>query len=229
MATGATESVLFRPLGVTCYGFTPLLTTAREVASAHGDDERVGEATLRRSTGVFYEVVLELARSATAQNPIPLDPGTWWVYREAYTERIGALDSIEEDTTRFQVTGSRARPFIFQSGGADPAPGPVERGEGWIRLGPWTGEDALPVPLVTGRRGPTLPGAAAGWEVEGDEEVQVPAGTFRTRRCALRTRQIEAVLWIAPGVGVVRETQGVPGLRPEIERVLVSWSGGVRR
>jgi acetylornithine deacetylase/succinyl-diaminopimelate desuccinylase-like protein len=229
MATGATESVLFRPLGVTCYGFTPLLTTAREVASAHGDDERVGEATLRRSTGVFYEVVLELARSAIAQNPIPLDPGTWWVYREAYTERIGALDSIEEDTTRFQVTGSRARPFISQSGGADPAPGPVERGEGWIRLGPWTGEEALPVPLVPGRRGPTLPGAAAGWEVEGDEEVQVPAGTFRTRRCALRTRQIEAVLWIAPGVGVVRETQGVPGLRPEIERVLLKWSGAASR
>jgi acetylornithine deacetylase/succinyl-diaminopimelate desuccinylase-like protein len=229
MATGATESVLFRPQGVVCYGFTPLLTTAAEIASAHGDDERVSEATVRRSASLFHEVVLELSRSPSAHNPIPLDPGTWWVYREAYTERIGALDSTEEDTTRFQVTGSRARPFISQSGGADPAPGPVERGEGWLRLGPWTGEDALPVPLVPGRRGPSLAGAPSSWEVEAEEEVQVPAGTFRTRRCALRTRQIEAVLWIAPGVGVVRETQGVPGLRPEIERVLLRWGAPGRR
>jgi acetylornithine deacetylase/succinyl-diaminopimelate desuccinylase-like protein len=61
MLTGATESVLFRPLGIVCYGFTPLLTTAEETATGHGDDERVSEATVRRSTGVFYEVVKELA------------------------------------------------------------------------------------------------------------------------------------------------------------------------
>jgi hypothetical protein len=61
--------------------------------------------------------------------------------------------------------------------------------------------------------------------VEAEEEVRVPAGDFLARRCALRTRQIEAVLWIAPGIGVVRETQGVPGQRPEIERVLLRWSG----
>jgi acetylornithine deacetylase/succinyl-diaminopimelate desuccinylase-like protein len=228
MATGATECALFRPLGVTCYGFTPLLTTAQETASAHGDDERVTEATLRRSAAVFYEVVLAAARSATALDPIPLTPGTWWEYRESYTERIGAIDSSEEDTTRFQVTGSSSRPFVFQSGGADPAAGPVERGDGWIRLGPWTGEDALPLPLSIGRRGPAAPGAPQGWEVEAEEEVQVPAGTFRARRCAVRTRQVESVLWIAPGVGVVRETQGAPGQRPEIERVLLRWSAGRR-
>jgi acetylornithine deacetylase/succinyl-diaminopimelate desuccinylase-like protein len=61
MLTGATESVLFRPLGIVCYGFTPLLTTAEETATGHGDDERVSEATVRRSTGVFYEVVREIA------------------------------------------------------------------------------------------------------------------------------------------------------------------------
>jgi acetylornithine deacetylase/succinyl-diaminopimelate desuccinylase-like protein len=60
MLTGATESVLFRPLGVVAYGFTPLLTTSEEVATAHGDDERINEATVRRSTGVFYEIVREL-------------------------------------------------------------------------------------------------------------------------------------------------------------------------
>jgi hypothetical protein len=45
----------------------------------------------------------------------------------------------------------------------------------------------------------------------------------------VRTRETESVLWIAPGVGVVRETQGVPGQRPEIERVLLRWSGGAAR
>jgi acetylornithine deacetylase/succinyl-diaminopimelate desuccinylase-like protein len=61
MLTGATECVLYRPLGITCYGFTPLLTTAEETSTAHGDDERVSEATVRRSTGIFYEVVREIA------------------------------------------------------------------------------------------------------------------------------------------------------------------------
>ena len=60
MLTGATESVLFRPLGITAYGFTPLLTTSEETATGHGDDERINEATVRRSTGVFYDVVREL-------------------------------------------------------------------------------------------------------------------------------------------------------------------------
>jgi acetylornithine deacetylase/succinyl-diaminopimelate desuccinylase-like protein len=62
MLSGATESVLFRPLGIVAYGFTPLLATPEEVATAHGDDERVREDTVRRSAGVFYEVVSELCR-----------------------------------------------------------------------------------------------------------------------------------------------------------------------
>ena len=48
MLAGATESVLFRPLGIVAYGFTPLLTTSEEIATAHGDDERIQEATVRR-------------------------------------------------------------------------------------------------------------------------------------------------------------------------------------
>jgi acetylornithine deacetylase/succinyl-diaminopimelate desuccinylase-like protein len=67
MLTGATESVLFRPLGVVAYGFTPLLTTSAETSTGHGDDERINEATVRRSTGVFYEVVKELAASREAR------------------------------------------------------------------------------------------------------------------------------------------------------------------
>jgi acetylornithine deacetylase/succinyl-diaminopimelate desuccinylase-like protein len=63
MLTGATESVLVRPLGIVAYGFTPLLTTSEETATGHGDDERINEATVRRSTTVFYEVVKELCAS----------------------------------------------------------------------------------------------------------------------------------------------------------------------
>jgi hypothetical protein len=153
---------------------------------------------------------------------IPLQPGTWWEYRESYTERIGNLDSTSDDTTRFEVRGSPVRPFIRQNGGADPTSGPVEHGPGWIRLTPWTGEDALPVPLELGRSGPPSGGGVA-WTVEGFEEVNVPAGTFTALRCAWRTRTNESVLWIVAGVGVVRETQGRPGQRPEIDRVLVRW------
>jgi acetylornithine deacetylase/succinyl-diaminopimelate desuccinylase-like protein len=61
MLAGATESVLYRPLGISAYGFTPLLTTSAEIATAHGDDERVQEATVRRSVGVFYDVVREVS------------------------------------------------------------------------------------------------------------------------------------------------------------------------
>lgn len=62
MLSGATESVLFRPLGIISYGFTPLLATPEEVATAHGDDERVRVDTMRRSAGLMYEVVAELCR-----------------------------------------------------------------------------------------------------------------------------------------------------------------------
>lgn len=156
------------------------------------------------------------------ESPIPLEPGTWWEYREMYTEYLGPIDSTEEGTTRFEVRGRRERLFVNQTGGFDPSPGPVDQGEGWIRLGPWTGEDALPVPLEPGRSGPPSEGGG-GWTVEAEEDVTVPAGTFRALRCAVRTRSNASVLWIAPGVGVVRETQGAPGRRPEIERVLLRW------
>ena len=63
MGTGATESSLLRPLGVTCYGFTPLLLTTAEDASQHGDDERVPLATLKESVGIFYDVVAGVARA----------------------------------------------------------------------------------------------------------------------------------------------------------------------
>ncbi len=172
------------------------------------------------------KVITLLLLAATFETPIPLARGNWWVYRESYTERIGPLDSTEDEVTRFEIGGRPEAPFVHQSGGADPVSGPVERGDGWIVVSPWTGEDRLPLPLEPGRVGPSGGGGMAGWTVEAEEEVTVPAGTFKAMRCALRTRRSVSILWIAPGVGVVREAHGAPRRRPEIERVLLRWFGG---
>ena len=51
----------------------------------------------------------------------------------------------------------------------------------------------------------------------------MPAGVFRTLRCAIRTPSHVSLLWIAPGVGVVKERHGAPRRRPEIERVLLRF------
>ena len=159
---------------------------------------------------------------AVVEFAIPLNVGRWWEYRETYTERLREdIESLHDERTRFEVRGTAAHPFILQTGGADPASGPVEVGDGWIRLPPWTGEDALPVPLEVGRSGPAAEPNAAAWVVEAEEEVTVPAGTCRSLRCARRTPTTVGILWIAPGVGVVREQQGAPRRRPEIERVLL--------
>lgn len=156
--------------------------------------------------------------------PLPLESGTFWIYRETYTEHVGTLDAHSDDLTRFEIRGSLAHPFILQTGGFDPASAPIEWGDDWLRLGSWTGEDALPLPLEVGRAALASDGERPGWAVEAQEEVTVPAGTFTALRCALRTRENESVLWIALGVGVVRETQGTPGRYPEIERVLTKWA-----
>ena len=155
--------------------------------------------------------------------PFPLEAGSAWTYREAYAEKRGAVDVISEDETRFELVARGKRLFLVQSGGADPAGTvPVELGADWLRLGAWTGDEALPLPLAVGRSGPPAENGRPGWTVEAEEEVAVPAGSFKALRCALRTWSSESVLWIAPGVGVVRETQGAPGARPELERLLLA-------
>lgn len=62
MLTGGTESVLFRGKGLVSYGFTPLLPRREEAGTEHGDDERINEATVRESAGIFYEVVRDLVK-----------------------------------------------------------------------------------------------------------------------------------------------------------------------
>jgi hypothetical protein len=160
---------------------------------------------------------------ALPEAPLPVEPGTWWEYREAYTEHLGSLDSTSQEVTRFEVRGSREHPFLLETGGADPGSAPIEVGEGWIRLGPWTGEDALPLPLAVGASGPVSEGEGEVFRVEAEEIVEVPSGVYLAFRCALRTPGTVSLLWIAPGVGVVRETEGHPGAHPDLERVLLRW------
>jgi len=154
-------------------------------------------------------------------SPFPLEPGTWWEYRESYTEHLPGLDSTTDETTRFEIRGTPEHLFVAQTGGVDPTSGPVEQAPGWIRLTPWTGEDPLPLPLLAGAEGPLEEGV--GWRVEAEEEIQVPAGTFRALRCALRAQRAVSLLWIAAGVGVVREIRGAPGAHPDLERVLLRF------
>jgi len=167
---------------------------------------------------------LVVAAALLAEAPFPLESGAYWVYREAYAEKRGALHAISEDETRFEVRRAARRVFVVQTGGADPAgSAPVETGADYIRLGPWTGEEPLPLPLEVGRSA-RAEEERASWAVEAREQVSVPAGTFSAFRCALRTWRSESLLWIAPGVGVVKETIGAPRERPEIERVLLRAS-----
>lgn len=168
-----------------------------------------------------------LALAQAVPSPIPLGHGANWEYRESYAEQHAGIAAIEDATTRFRMHRTKSGSYyVTQKGGADPSSGPVERGPDWIKLLPWTGEDALPLPLREGAVGPGSSPDHAGWKVEAEEEVSVPAGTFRAWRCAIRGWTNESILWIAPGVGIVKETQGTPRRQPEIERVLLRWQPG---
>jgi acetylornithine deacetylase/succinyl-diaminopimelate desuccinylase-like protein len=62
LLTGATESVIYRRLGIVCYGFSPILATREEIDTEHADDERIRVSSLKAATDVFYEVILDLCR-----------------------------------------------------------------------------------------------------------------------------------------------------------------------
>lgn len=167
-----------------------------------------------------FFLLIQSSTPASSVDPIPLKPGTAWIYRETWREDRGGLDEVTVSETRFEVRPGR-RPFLRQSGGEDPASGPAESGPGWLRLPPWTGEDALPLPLEPGGEGPVAEGSSSRWICSDFEEVSVPAGEFQALACGFSADGREARLWIALGVGVVRETEGPRGRRPDLERVLL--------
>lgn len=58
---GYTESQMFRPLGITAYGFIPVEVTPEEEATQHAANERIPVEQLRRGVKMFSEVVARAA------------------------------------------------------------------------------------------------------------------------------------------------------------------------
>ncbi len=59
--SGYTESQMYRPLGLTCYGFIPIEVTPELEATEHAANERVPVAEIRRGVKLLYEVVARAA------------------------------------------------------------------------------------------------------------------------------------------------------------------------
>jgi acetylornithine deacetylase/succinyl-diaminopimelate desuccinylase-like protein len=59
--SGYTESQMYRPLGITCYGFSPIEVTPELDATQHAANERVPVEQIRRGVKVLYEVVARAA------------------------------------------------------------------------------------------------------------------------------------------------------------------------
>lgn len=55
--SGYTESQMYRPLGISCYGFAPLEITPELDATQHAANERVPVEQIRRGLKMLYEVV----------------------------------------------------------------------------------------------------------------------------------------------------------------------------
>jgi acetylornithine deacetylase/succinyl-diaminopimelate desuccinylase-like protein len=59
--SGYTESQMYRPLGLICYGFFPIEITPAEESTEHAANERVPVEQIRRGLKIFYEVVARAA------------------------------------------------------------------------------------------------------------------------------------------------------------------------
>ena len=57
IATGFTDSRAFRRRGVTAYGFVPCLLEPAELATMHGNDERIPVEKLATGVRMLYEIV----------------------------------------------------------------------------------------------------------------------------------------------------------------------------
>ena len=60
IATGFTDSRVFRRRGVVAYGFAPCLLEPAELATVHGNDERITVETLGLGLRMLYEVVTRM-------------------------------------------------------------------------------------------------------------------------------------------------------------------------
>lgn len=59
--SGFTESQMYRPLGIHCYGFAPVEITPEIDASQHAANERIPVEQVRRGVKMLYEIVARVA------------------------------------------------------------------------------------------------------------------------------------------------------------------------
>jgi len=136
---------------------------------------------------------------------LPTQPGTLWVYLSSDgLKRIESLRSLEADgKLLFDVEELRGteclRRFSYESG---------LEGDRWVRRGPDGDEVILSPPLQPGTRWRWGQSEQVELEVlSSSERVQVPGGTFSScLKLRKRAGDRDTYLYLAPGVGVVRET-----------------------
>jgi acetylornithine deacetylase/succinyl-diaminopimelate desuccinylase-like protein len=59
--SGYTESQMYRPLGIKCYGFAPIEIPPELDATQHAANERIPEEQFRRGVKMLYEIVARAA------------------------------------------------------------------------------------------------------------------------------------------------------------------------
>ena len=70
ISPGFTDSILMRKRGVRCYGLLPIVVTAAESATMHGDAERIGKANVVRGTRVLAQALADVVVAPSA-SPSP--------------------------------------------------------------------------------------------------------------------------------------------------------------
>jgi acetylornithine deacetylase/succinyl-diaminopimelate desuccinylase-like protein len=61
ITSGYTENQLYRPLGISAYGFNPYTATEDEGNTEHGNDERIRVEEVRRGPRILFDVVVAVA------------------------------------------------------------------------------------------------------------------------------------------------------------------------
>ncbi len=61
ITSGYTENQMYRPLGITAYGFNPYTATEEEGSTEHGNDERIRVEEVQRGPRILFDVVAAVA------------------------------------------------------------------------------------------------------------------------------------------------------------------------
>lgn len=66
VSVGFTDSIIFRPLGVNAYGIAPFELSPEELATAHGNGERMRASEVGRGLRILFSAVVDVSASADA-------------------------------------------------------------------------------------------------------------------------------------------------------------------